>query len=171
MADCLAAGLTWAITASAAADSLSACRSIAEDAARLVCYDALADQSVKVATPPMPAVDPARAAAAAAQGAAPPPPSPEELFGRDAVQSEDMVRRAAGIGRVEEIRGRVESVQLDPYRKLVLTLDNGQVWSQVDSPSPNFRSGDEVRIRRAAMGSYLLNRVDGERTIRVRRSK
>ena len=57
------------------------------------------------------------------------------------------------------------------YGKLVLTLDNGQVWSQVDSSSLHLRTGDKVRIRRASLGSYLLGTSGSNKTIRVRRSK
>lgn len=138
------AGLGWAVTASGTDDSLSACRDISEDAARLACYDTLARNL---------------------------PPTPVELFGRDAIQSEDIVLRAAGIEQIDEIRARVTGVRLDPYGKLILTLDNGQVWSQIDSPALSLKSGDEVRIRRAAMGSYLLAEVDSKRSSRVRRSQ
>ena len=132
--------LAWAVTASGAADPLAACRSIAEDTARLGCYDTLADHPVAGARSPVPAADEAML-----------PPSPEALFGRDAVQSEVIVRQAAGIERIEEIRGGIAEVRLDPHGKLVLTLDNGQVWSQIDSPAPRLKAGDEVRIRRAAI--------------------
>lgn len=151
------AGLFWLATAGATDSPLQACRSIAEDAARLACYDNLADR-------------PASASAAPAPKAAP-APSPEELFGRDAVQSEDIVRRAAGIGRLEEVTARVVGVELNPFGKLILTLDNGQVWSQLDSPTPRIRTGDEVRIRRAALSSYLLTLAEGGHASRVRRSR
>jgi len=146
------------VTASGTDGSLSACRSIAEDVARLACYDALAE-------PPVPVL------ASIPAGDATPPPTPAELFGRDAGESEDIVLRAAGIEQIEELRARVTGVRLDAYGKLTVTLDNGQVWSQIDSPALNLKSGDEVRIRRAAMGSYLLAEVDGKRSSRVRRSR
>jgi hypothetical protein len=151
------AGLFWLATSGAADSPLQACRSIAPDAARLACYDNLADR-------------PAPSTGAPATEAAP-SPSPEELFGRDAVQSEDMVRRAAGIGRLEEITALVVGIEHDPFGKLILTLDNGQVWSQLDSPTPRIRAGDEVRIRRAALNSYLLTLAEGGHASRVRRSR
>jgi hypothetical protein len=119
-------------------------------------------------------VNPAFPAAGAVGAAAPAlsaTPSPEELFGRDAVASEAIVRQAAGIGQLEEMRVRIAHVQTDPYGKLILTLANGQVWSQLDSPAPKIRTGEEALIRRAAIGSYLLIRDAGGRGIRVRRSR
>ena len=136
------------------------CRAIAEDAARLACYDKLPDRPPGSATV-VPMAPPAAEVA----------PSSETLFGRDTVESEDMVRRAAGIGRLDEITVRVSGVKKDPLGKLVLTLDNGQVWVQIDSATSRIESGDVVRIRRAALGSYLLAGADGKRSIRVRRKQ
>ena len=120
-------------------------------------------------TPPVPAVN--QDVAATAAGETTPPPSPADLFGRDAGESEGIVLRAAGLEQVEELRARVIAVRLDAYGKPIVTLDNGQVWFQVDSPVLKLNAGDEVRIRRAAMGSYLLSEVDGKRSSRVRRSR
>ena len=140
---------------------LASCRTITEDAARLACYDKLPDQP----TPGLATVVPVAPSAAAAS------PSPETLFGRDTVESEDMVRRAAGISRLDEVTSRVSGVEKNPLGKLVLSLDNGQVWVQLDSSTFRVESGDVVRIRRAALGSYLLTGTGGKRTIRVRRSQ
>lgn len=172
---CAALELAWGIAASAD-DPLSDCRGIAGDAARLACYDGLADrqaQPVKTPEPdrPPPATAATGAAAAPPAQAALPLPSPEELFGRSVVQSEDTVRRAAGVGQLEEITAKVTGVHVAPYGKLVLTLDNGQVWSQADSSRLSLNSGDDVRIRRASLGSYLLTAVGRKQAIRVRRSK
>lgn len=97
------------------------------------------------------------------------PPTPEELFGHDAVTSEEMVRQAAGIGRLEELNQRITAMRRNPDGKLVLTLENGQVWVQLDSRRVRLAAGDEVRIRRAAMGSYLLAGADMTQGMRVRR--
>lgn len=51
-------------------------------------------------------------------------------------------------------------------------LADGSVWRQVDDEPVNARPtpGDAVRVRQAALGSYLLS-VDGERSVRVRRER
>jgi hypothetical protein len=182
----LAAGLAWALAANGAAGTLLACRGIIDQGARLSCYDALTDESSKAGPAPAsaPAPTPAPVAAAAAPvatdgiaatasrpEATPPVPSPEELFGRDPVESEGIVRHAAGIEPVDELHAHVANAQVDASGKLIVTLDNGQVWSQIDSPPLNLKNGAEVRIHRAAMGSYLLTGAESKRSIRVRRSK
>lgn len=164
IAACAALALVWGIGARAG-DALSDCRSIAADTARLACYDALVDGPAQpgrttASDQPLPAAAPAAAL-----------PSPEELFGRDVGQSDEIVRRASGVGQLEEITATIEDVYVPTYGKLVLTLDNGQVWSQVDSSSLHLRTGDKVRIRRASLGSYLLGTSGSNKTIRVRRSK
>jgi hypothetical protein len=93
------------------------------------------------------------------------------LFGHDAAQADEMVRRASGIGRLEEITAQVAAARVNPNNKLVVSLDNGQVWSQVDSPAPRIKAGDKVRIRRAALNSYLLSLAEGGRAIRVHRDR
>ena len=140
---------------------LALCRAIAEDAARLTCYDKLPDH-------PTPGL---ATAAHLAPSAAAVSPSSETLFGRDTVQSEELVRRAAGISRLDEVTSRVSGVERNPLGKLVLSLDNGQVWVQLDSSTVRIESGEVVRIRRAALGSYLLTGAGGKRSIRVRRSE
>jgi hypothetical protein len=140
---------------------LAVCKKVAEDTARLACYDRLADSPVAADTQAIP-VAPFPAAAT---------PSPETLFGRDTVQSEDMVRRAAGIGRLDEIAAGVVAVEYGPTGKAVLTLDNDQVWSQLDTSKFRIKSGNTVRIRRALLGSYLLTAGEGKTSIRVRRTK
>ena len=173
LAACAALALVSSVAARAG-DGLAECRSIAADSARLACYDALVDRPANAGetAPGQPLAAPAAVAATAAAPVAAPLPSPEELFGRDVVQSDAMVRQASGAGQpLAEITATVTELLLPPYGKLVLALDNGQVWSQVDSSRLDLRTGDEVRIRRASLGSYLLATTGSKKTIRVRRSK
>jgi hypothetical protein len=145
------------------------CRAIADDAARLACYDRLASEAA--GAPESGPVDDVAARADAAQSPSPagPPPTPEDLFGRDAVAAEQIVRETAGIGRLDAMTGRVAELRRDPEGNLLLTLEGGQVWRQVDGPAPRLAIGDDIRIRRAAFGSYLLAAPGTTRTFRVRR--
>lgn len=155
---------SMAVTAAAADGALEGCRDIRDDGARLACYDAA---SARAAPPP--------AAAPALAPPTPPPaapqPTPEDLFGRDAVTSEAMVREAAGIERPESLDGVIARVTTTAYGKRVVTLGNGQVWTQTDSVALKLEPGDTVTIRRAALGSYLLGPRGGGHSMRVTRNR
>ena len=71
--------------------------------------------------------------------------------------------------QVTEWTATIKDVEKTAYDKLVMTLDNGQVWRQVDNSRLVVSKGDQVVIRSAQFGSYLLEKVSGSRTIRVRR--
>lgn len=71
---------------------------------------------------------------------------------------------------IDDITATIVSVgRLD--RRWVLVLDDGARWSQADTKTlpRNPKSGMEVKIRRAALGSYLAN-VDGMNAMRVKRT-
>lgn len=54
-------------------------------------------------------------------------------------------------------------------RKMIVTLDNGQIWLQSEAlTSGRLRAGDRVTIRKAALGSYQLL-TPGRIAVRVRR--
>ena len=73
---------------------------------------------------------------------------------------------------VSQVEGVIRSVSQTPYSKYVFTLQDGARWVQIDSRELGIepRAGDAIRIRRAAMGSYLAN-VRGQVAIRVRRDR
>lgn len=141
---------------------LEACRSIETDAARLACYDRVAakltaaERSGEVVV-----VDREQVRAARRQAFGFNLPS-LDLFGRrgDAVEAVD--RAALVVARAYQ----------DGDGKWVLRTEEGQVWRQTDTErlgrSP--RAGSKAEVRRATMGSYLMN-LDGQRAIRVRREQ
>jgi hypothetical protein len=70
---------------------------------------------------------------------------------------------------LHHIEAVVTSVQRRPPSLQVLTLDNGQTWMQVEADNRgSLAEGDRVVIRRAALGSYLLNST-ARPSMRVRR--
>jgi hypothetical protein len=73
--------------------------------------------------------------------------------------------------RVDAIATRILSAFQRSDGKWVFDLEESGRWVQIDSRSLSSepRSGHEIKIRRAAMGSYLAN-VNGQVAIRVRRS-
>ncbi|MEQ1801332.1 MAG: hypothetical protein ABL989_05385 [Gammaproteobacteria bacterium] len=120
---------------------------MSDDRQRLACYDAL----------------PGRPAAPDATTA------PEALFGLEPTATTELLQREKGDEPVEAIEQTVATVSADRYGKLQIQLANGQDWEQVDSDRLRLQPGELVRIRRAALGSYLMSLASGGRAIRVRR--
>ncbi len=68
------------------------------------------------------------------------------------------------------IETTIRSARQGPDGKWVIQLEDGARWAQIDSRDLAIwpRAGHPIRIRRAAMGSYLAN-VNNQTAIRVRR--
>lgn len=180
--------------------AVSACAAIDDDRQRLGCYDGLfrstdaasrnatAGTAGPPATSPLPADKaapvgvsaaalsaPPLAAAASAPAAAPQlavpsatPASPVEKFGLSAERIE--ARRPQVAPEIESIESRVVAVQSLPRDRFVLTLENGQVWEQIEpTPRQRFYAGDAITIRKAALGSFLANGPHSGERIRVKR--
>jgi hypothetical protein len=188
--------LAWpalALAQTTPGDRARDCAGLANDETRLACYDAIFRESAaasgmtdrsavpRVESPPVAAAAGTAAAAvtagagvaasAAAVPAAGVTAGTEDEFGMTGA-----VRRARDTAGdepppLERISARVETVRRQPAGELVLTLDNGQVWAQLE-PDPRLRlaTGDAVTIRKAALGSYMLVTANRYGT-RVRRVK
>ena len=71
----------------------------------------------------------------------------------------------------ESLTGQIVGVWKDAYRKLIIELDNGQIWRQIETKRFSAVVGDVVVIRHGSLGSYKLY-VEGEQGwIRVRREE
>jgi hypothetical protein len=106
------------------------------------------------------------AAAVLAQGI-PPPSAPGTGWTKD--ESRRMPHRPTELGYI------VGSVlKLSLYKdtgRFIITLDNGQRWSQIENkPDVSLSIGDEVRIQKSSIGSYMLTTQKGVET-RVRRDR
>jgi hypothetical protein len=108
---------------------LERCAAIAASDLRLACYDALAGRAPDHA-PPTAAVDPAKFGLTPAQLH----PTPE---GPAAIQAHIVSLTADRLGNANAI------------------LDNGQTWSLSDEDG-RLSAGDEVEIKRAALGAFLM---------------
>jgi hypothetical protein len=156
------------------AAQLKRCASLVDVGARLTCYDALAGS---VAAPSAAAAQPSpstggsagttmsSSAAAAPVAAANPSAPPNADFGvrngplqaeRDPVREKTMFAVVSAVGS----RGRGE---------LVVTLDNGQVWKQIQPSDYPLKAGDHVEIDVAALGSYRLWTPSTRRATKVTR--
>lgn len=71
----------------------------------------------------------------------------------------------------------VASTRTVPYKKLEVTLENGQVWRQSNGDSRNiyvpkrFRDSLTVEIWQASLGGYRMHLKEIKKTVRVRRLK
>lgn len=134
------------------------CRAIADAAARLACFDR------EVA-----AMDDAQTSG--------------QLVAMDRQQVRRTRRSLFGLGLPdlgifgddnEEEESRIESTvrsaSRDANGKWIIVLADGARWGQIDSRELTLdpRPGQPIRIRRAALGSYLAN-VNNQVAIRVRR--
>lgn len=133
---------------------LQRCRTLVDDKARLVCYDALAGAP---ATRGAPAAPMGAGAAASPSVSAPPVTTPAADFGR------------TGAGATQ-IESRIDGLFEGWDRSSRLRLANGQVWQVIDGSNAALALRDPVvRVRRASLGSFLMEIEGTNRTVRVRR--
>lgn len=137
------------------------CRSIADDSARLACFDAsvaelvVAEEKKEIRFADKALVKETRKGLF---GFSLPRIG---LFGGDGADEE-----------VKEIEAVVKSVSIDRSGKYRIVMEDGAVWQQIDTtrlprePKP----GQKVKIRVAAMGSYFAN-VNDQRAIRMKRDR
>jgi hypothetical protein len=142
--------------AQTATSALRACRAETDDAKRLACYDREMARMVE-------SEHSAPAAATAARPPAEPPPSsaterfglpPERIVKQDAVPS--------------KLTARVSSVSQRAQGRYLITLDNGQVWLQMeDSLGFAPQAGGSVTVTRGMTGAYYM--ADKHYVVSVRR--
>lgn len=160
-------------------DALEACRSIADDARRLTCYDGI--------LLPETAPQPSAIAETAAVPDPPVVPDPPPVAPAPASAAEDGNVVQRGLGRLRGLFGRDEppvekppelqsiDAQVVEVVKLArgnhrLTLEDGQVWREIEvKPRARYRVGDKVEIARGALGSYNLSNERTGHRIKVRR--
>lgn len=172
-------------TDDAIADIL-ACRSIADDLARLSCLDGAAGALAAMidgpddggpdddASLPAPAQDGERSFGL---------PQPEIARTEDEFGAEDLpadresarVGEEAPDGEIRELKAAVVESGANPFGKVFVVLDNGQVWRQLDSDGTMVRFprnlAATVTIRKSRFGGYRMTVDQLKRTIRVRRIK
>jgi len=116
------------------------CAKLADDVARLACYDAAFGRAV-----------------AAPAAAAPASPAAEFGLTGAAILARDPEKAAAEERKPTAIEATVAALDQQKGGQLVLTLDNGQVWIQSEAGlNSRVRVGDQVTIRNAAFSSFVL---------------
>lgn len=158
----------------ASAVDLSRCAEIRERDARLDCYDLLAqrtaDRDSSTAAQKTPAT--AEVESSAAAGLAPASssraasvlPADEKNFGLSAVQQHMFSK-----GPRSE-HAHVNSVYSDKTGYSYVLLDSGQTWMVIDNDGW-LSAGDEVTIRRAVLGSFLMVESHSHHSYRVNRTR
>ena len=140
-------------------ERLTACRSIADNTARLACFDTAAgalDTAQRQGD--LVVIDRAGVAETRRQLFGFEMPSLPRLFGPE------------GSVEIDSIESTLQSASLVGEGRWVFRLADGSVWRQIDSERVRFqnRPGQTVRVRKASLGSFLLT-VDDSRAVRVRR--
>ena len=135
--------------ASDIASDVARCRSELNDARRLQCYDSLAKSDAPVA-PKMPTK------------------MSQEEFGVS--NGPIAAQKSKSQPQLQEIVAKAAAVTKKTNGELVVTLDNDQVWQQLQPSTLRLRVGDEVIIKAGALGSFILVAPSGRGT-KVQRVK
>jgi hypothetical protein len=158
----LATLLAMPLAEAADAAALRRCRAMADDKARLACFDALVPPAASASAPSrgvsMPAPEP-EGMPMPSPAAPPPAVTAPSSFGleKPAVQPESISSSLPGLFTGWELRQR-------------LRLANGQVWQVEEGNSGAYYLRDpKVRVRRTAFGGYMMEVEGVTPLIRVRR--
>lgn len=140
-------------------ERLAACRLVADNNARLACYDAAA-AALDTAQQQGELVVMDRAGVTETR---------RQLFGFDVPTLPRLFGDSAA-PELESIETTLQSASQPSEGRWVFRLADGSVWRQIDSDPVRFqnRTGQEVRVRKASLGSFLLT-VGSSRAVRVRR--
>ena len=130
------------------------CTALASNADRLACYDAIGDR--------IPAASAAVAARKAQIDAA---ARKVETFGAESTSKRDMIAE----DRLSELKVVISRAELDELGRYYLSLENGQVWKQLDGTLATVRSGDTAVLERSATGGYRLKIEGRSTTVRAAR--
>jgi len=125
-----------------AAPDWQSCKKITADLERLSCYDRYANSvSGKAGKPDM-----------------------------DAQKTAFGLAKTSSTDELQDISSPIIKTEKTSHGKRIIHLKNQQVWRQLESGSqPRLKPGDVVTIRRGALGSYILEKQDSNRSLRVKR--
>ena len=71
----------------------------------------------------------------------------------------------------DKVVAKVSAARKNPFKKYIITLDNGQVWKQFDSTSLKIAVGETVEIKRGSLGTFFLGKDGVHKRLRVKRQK
>ena len=157
--------LALSLPGQAAALSLKSCAAMEDPVERLACYDTLAGRLPADTAPSSTAafkpVDSVKPSASAVE----PAPDAESAFGLEK-------KKKPKEEKLDELRVKWTKKQKDASGKWIITLDNGQVWHQIDRRFFRFIDPEQrVVIYPGVLGSYFLGEPERKNGIRVERVK
>jgi hypothetical protein len=140
------------------------CSDLYDDAQRLACYDAAFGKPARPGAAPLapqapsavqaPAQSPAQAAAQASTQVpprAPVAPAPGARIAPPPAAAPPAEQAPSSL------TAAIASVRRISDERFVVTLDNGQVWEQLERDrAAEVKVGDRVTVRKAALGSFVL---------------
>ena len=143
-----------------AIQQITACRSIAEPGPRLACFDA-AVGALDSARQGGDLVVVSRAEVQADQRSA---------FGFNINLVNPFARDGQAVEAIEAIESPVRRARQLSTGRWLVSLEDGSTWMQIDDTAVNVSRPDDTtaRVRRAALGSYLMT-LGSSRAFRVRR--
>lgn len=156
------------VTASpVSSQALIKCAQIAQDEARLHCFDAVVSQLQSAPARPASAAQSAPVAQSS-KSAPPPAPTPatkKQSQGNNNFGLEEKQRQQAA----DEISAMITKVDQGPRDKLIISLDNNMVWKQKDSAFISAKKGRKATVKAGALGAFYLKVEGSNRRIRVER--
>jgi hypothetical protein len=165
----MCAGAPAAMAQDSLSGQLTACVAIPGVLQRLACYDRVAHSvSPAIAPRSVPAVAQKPVARAVPPAAYAPPPV--AMAAPTGLGSERLPQTAAA-QRNQELTATVTSVSYNPRGRFTVTLDNGEVWRQLEGDTSMLQGvrNATVRISRGSLGSYDLNVIGRNASYRVLR--
>lgn len=147
---------------------LQSCQQISDEEQRLNCFDQIVSQLDRVApqqsvtTTIASVTTTGNTAETVVEQSAPTPPKQE-------MAAEFGLKKPRPDAEIEEITSTVKTITQDVHKKLLITLENGQQWRQIDREYLNIQVGDRCVVKRGAIGSFLLGIEGMKKKIRVRR--
>ena len=136
----------YAGAAGPAPSGFDSCAQITDDKERLACFDReyALQKDRKQTGGPAPASPPAQLSPEQAMGL-----TPGKILQLQGSPSDTDLK---------ELTARIQGVSSNASGRAVITLDNGQVWQQVEADSKfAVRPGDSVRITKAVLGSFFMS--------------
>lgn len=168
-------------------EAMGKCAAIADDKARLACYDGLAPHVKQALITPPESLPGGRAPTKEEEeswfgfdlsnlfGASPEQQTTPQQFGAEQLP-ETHAKEEAAAEVVDHISAAVTDYAYTPFGKFIVFLQNGQVWRQAEGDADHaiFKrhpSDNTVTISRGALGSYNLSLNDSGKRFKVDRVK